>query len=115
MATHSNDPAVSSVPQLSEIRSKVQDVFKKRPCLWQCKAGESILKSRDTIIDVPTGMGKTLSFLIPPLFRPQGVQIIVTALNVLGKQNEDALRRAGISAISISADTATSQNFRVCI
>lgn len=108
-------PTSLTIPSLLDIRAKVFKVFGHRACLWQCLAGESILKARDTIIEVPTGMGKTLAFFIPPLFRPQGTQIIVTALNVLGKQNEGALKKAGISAISISADTATESNFRVCL
>lgn len=103
----------SSLPSLSDIRTRVLDVFGYRACLWQCLAGESVLKGRDTVIEVPTGMGKTLSFFIPPLFRPQGIQVIVTALNVLGKQNEDTLKKAGIRALSVSAETATEANFRV--
>lgn len=116
MAARSTPDSSASyvVPTISDIRKKVQDVFGHRACLWQCLAGESVLKASDTVIEVPTGMGKTLAFFIPPLFRPRGTQIIVTALNVLGRQNEDALKKARISAISISAETATDVNFRVC-
>jgi superfamily II DNA helicase RecQ len=59
-------------------------------------------------------MGKTLTFWMPLLFRPKGsVQLIVTPLNILGKQNVDQLKKAGFDGIFIGADTATAENFRV--
>ncbi|KAJ3473564.1 hypothetical protein NLI96_g12939 [Meripilus lineatus] len=101
-------------PELSyaNIRAKVQEKFQKRPCRWQCQVAQSIMQGQDVIIAVGTGMGKTLAFFISILFSRGKIQIIVTALNVLGKQNVDQLEKAGISAISISADTATHDNFR---
>ena len=54
-------------------------------------------------------MGKTLMFWMPLLFRPKGsIQIIVTPLNILGKQNIDQLQNAGFRG----ANTATAENFR---
>ena len=59
-------------------------------------------------------MGKTLTFWMPLLFRPKGsVQIIVTPLNILGKQNVESLRKAELKAIFISANTATAENLQV--
>lgn len=49
------------------------------------------------------------------LLAKEKVTVIVTALNVLGKQNEEQLSAAGIPAISIDAGTATEANFRVSI
>ncbi len=113
MASSTSGNSNALVPLLSEIREKVQNVFGRRPCLWQSQVAQAVLKGEDVIVDVGTGMGKTLSFFIPPLFHPNGIQIIITALNVLGKQNEDVLRKAGISAVSISAKTATDAIFKV--
>ena len=60
-------------------------------------------------------MGKTLTFWMPLLFRPPGsIQIVVTPLNILGKQNVESLNKAGFKAIFISADMATAENFQVC-
>ncbi|KAI6011404.1 P-loop containing nucleoside triphosphate hydrolase protein [Pisolithus microcarpus] len=56
-------------------------------------------------------MGKTLGFWIPILFRPGGIQIVVTPLNTLGRQSAASLARAGIKGIAINADTATTANF----
>lgn len=113
--TTNKSPNPDPPPELSyaNIRTKVEEKFQKRPCRWQCQVAQSVLQGKDVIIDVGTGMGKTLAFFIPILFRPKKVQIIVTALNVLGKQNVEQLEKAGISAISISSDTATHDNFRV--
>lgn len=41
------------------------------------------------------------------MFRSDGIQIIVTPLNLLGQQNVESLAKAGIRAIAISAETAT--------
>ncbi|KIK73732.1 hypothetical protein PAXRUDRAFT_96792, partial [Paxillus rubicundulus Ve08.2h10] len=46
------------------------------------------------------------------LFRPDGIQIVVTPLNLLGKQNVTSLAKAGIRAITISSETATPVNFQ---
>ncbi|KAG6373131.1 hypothetical protein JVT61DRAFT_6737 [Boletus reticuloceps] len=56
-------------------------------------------------------MGKTLTFWLLLLFRPSGIQIVITPLNQLGQQNMDSLCKAGISSIAINADTATLNNF----
>jgi ATP-dependent DNA helicase RecQ len=99
---------------LSEIRDKVAAVFGYRPCLWQIKVVRAILKrDRDVVSIAATGSGKTLTFWMPLLFIPDGIQIVVTPLNILGKQNVDSLAKVGISAITITAETATPENFQV--
>ncbi|KAF8214748.1 P-loop containing nucleoside triphosphate hydrolase protein, partial [Mycena galopus ATCC 62051] len=82
-------------------------------CLWQIKIVRAILKhDRDVASIAATGSGKTLTFWMPLLFVPEGIQIIVTPLNILGKQNVDSLAKAGISAITITGETATPENFQ---
>ncbi|KAF9234418.1 hypothetical protein BU15DRAFT_52661, partial [Melanogaster broomeanus] len=101
-------PIQSPVPSLPDIRAQTQKVFGVRPCLWQLKVAETLLKGgKDVICIAGTGMGKTLTFWMPLLFRPSGIQIVVTPLNLLGKQNVASLARAGIRAIPISSETAT--------
>ncbi|KAJ7037703.1 hypothetical protein C8F04DRAFT_1393404 [Mycena alexandri] len=64
---------------LSEIRDKVQAVFGYRPCLWQLKVVCAILKrDKDVASIAATGSGKTLTFWMPLLFIPDGIQIVVT-------------------------------------
>ena len=59
------------------------------------------------------GTGETLTLWMPLLFRPDGIQIIVTPLSLLGKQNATSLDKAGIQAITISWETATAAEFHV--
>ena len=65
----------------------------------------------------PTGAGKTLTFWIPILMTlKEGVDkmsIVVTPLNLLGKQNKEALDKAGIKGIAISRRNAIPQTFKV--
>jgi superfamily II DNA helicase RecQ len=102
-------------PSFSEIRSRTEKHFGVRPCLWQIQVADAVLRGGKDIASIArTGIGKTLTFWMPLLFRPaRDVQIIVTPLNILGKQNVAALAKAGFKAIFISADTATAENFRV--
>lgn len=102
------------LPSLDEIRSQTLEKFGKRPCLWQMHICEAVLRGdRDVISIAGTGMGKTLTFWMPLLFRPHGIQLIVTPLNILGQQNIQTLEQANIEAIFISAKTATECNFHV--
>ncbi|KAF8121567.1 P-loop containing nucleoside triphosphate hydrolase protein, partial [Boletus edulis] len=101
------------VPSSSKIRQRTNDVFGVQPCLWQVKVVTAILQgNKHVICTAGTGMGKTLTFWIPLLFRPGGIQVIVTPLNLLGKQNAMSLEKAGIRAIAISSETATPSNFQ---
>ncbi|KAG6370627.1 hypothetical protein JVT61DRAFT_11253 [Boletus reticuloceps] len=106
-------PSPTSIPTFPAIRTCTHDVFHVRPCLWQMKVVDAILRGNDVLCIAGTGMGKTLMFWMPLLFRPDGIQIVITPLNLLGKQNVAALERAHIPAISISAETATPANFHV--
>jgi len=103
------------IPHLSEIRQRTQDLLGHRPCIWQIKAVEEILKhDRDIICIAGTGSGKTLTFWMPLLFREHGIQIIVTPLNILGKQNVDQLAAMGIKAKFLDSKEASNlQNFKV--
>ncbi|KIJ58560.1 hypothetical protein HYDPIDRAFT_178049 [Hydnomerulius pinastri MD-312] len=108
----SSRPNSGPIPTLNEIRERTQQVFGVRPCLWQLKVAEALLKGdKDVLCTVGTGMGKTLGFWMPLLFRPGGIQIVVTPLNMLGRQNASSLAKAGIRAIAINSETATPANF----
>ena len=107
---------ISSIPSIDDIRRKAFDVLGKRPCLWQANVCQVVLEgTRDVISIAGTGMGKTLTFWLPLLFRPDGIQIVVTPLNILGQQNVETLGKAGIQGIFLSADTArTPGTIQVC-
>jgi len=59
----------AGVPSFSEIRDRTQLVFGRRPCLWQIKVVEAILRhDRDVASIAGMGMKKTLTFWMPLLF-----------------------------------------------
>ena len=62
-----------------------------------------------------TGMGETLTFWMP-LFLPAGhIQIVITPLNLLARQNVEILEKAGMRSIFFWGrhGRATSENFLV--
>ena len=107
--------SAASLPSLSHMQDCTQQVFGCQPCLWQLTVVKTVLKYNCDIISIAgTGMDKTLTFWMPQLFCPPGsIQIIITPLNILGKQNMQVLEKAGFHGIFISADTATGENFHV--
>ncbi|KAG1736671.1 P-loop containing nucleoside triphosphate hydrolase protein [Suillus paluster] len=105
-------PNLHETPSLSEIRLRTEQKFGVRPCLWQLKVARALLQgNQDVLCIAGTGMGKTLGFWIPLLFRVNSIQLVVTPLNLLGKQNATSLAKAGIRAIAINAETASAANF----
>ncbi len=107
-------PANPDIPSIAELRQRTQEKFGRRPCQWQCEVAQALLRrDKDVVCISGTGSGKTLTFWMPLLFRPQGIQIVVTPLNILGTQNEQQLGRVGISAINITGETATYKNIQV--
>ena len=111
----SGSPTASSesCPSLDAARKEVLSQLGVRLCHWQYQVTAAVLQQMYVFASVATGMGKTLSFLAPVLFRPDGILVIVTPLNVLGSQMKELLEKVGISAISINAETATDENFEV--
>jgi superfamily II DNA helicase RecQ len=104
----------SHIPSILEIRQRTIHLLGYRPCLWQIRVVEALLKHDKDIISIAaTGSGKTLTFWMPLLFRPDGIQIIITPLNILRKQNVDTLTTLGVSRIALHVETATTKNFKV--
>jgi ATP-dependent DNA helicase RecQ len=51
--------------------------------------------------------------LAPLLFQADGIQLVISPLNILGDQNVQELKEMNIEAIAITSETATFQNFQV--
>jgi superfamily II DNA helicase RecQ len=114
MANISKPIPPNSIPSFAEIRRRTQEILGYRPCLWQIQVVEAILKhDKDIIAIAATGSGKTLTFWMPLLFKRDGIQIVVTPLNILGKQNVESLAKMGIRGITVTAENATMQTFKV--
>ncbi|KAG1839906.1 hypothetical protein DFJ58DRAFT_667464 [Suillus subalutaceus] len=58
------DPSGSQqIPSLADIRSHALAKFGVKPCLWQLKVAQALLKGdQDVICTAGTGMGKMLRF-----------------------------------------------------
>ena len=107
-------PALMAGLSLDELQDKAQEVFSYQPCLWQLQMAMAVLKSnKDVICIAATGSEKSLTFWLPLLAQDNGIQIIVTLLNILGMQNVQTLKKVGINAIVITAEMATHLNFKV--
>ncbi|TBU23213.1 P-loop containing nucleoside triphosphate hydrolase protein, partial [Dichomitus squalens] len=103
----------SELPDVSEIRARTLEKLGRRPCLWQCDVARALLKGdRDIVCISGTGSGKTLTFWMPLLFRPDGIQVIITPLNLLGIQNQYELASLKIPAIALSGESASLDNFK---
>ncbi|KAF9219082.1 hypothetical protein BS17DRAFT_789990 [Gyrodon lividus] len=112
MATPSLNQS-GTLPSIFDIRQRAEEILGVRPCLWQLKVVEALLKrDQDVLCIAGTGMGKILTFWMPLLFRPDGIQIVVTPLNMLGKQNATLLAKAGIQGIAVNSEMATPLTFQ---
>ena len=102
------------------IRSLIQEKFGKHACSFQIKIAQALYKGKDIVGISPTGSGKTLSFWIPLLMAHADgfhdkMMIVVTLLNLLGKQNEQELKVAGLSAIAVNRENSSEQTFKVSL
>ena len=110
------EPPKPKIPSLLEIQQKTWEVLGYRPCLWQIRVVEAILRhDKDVVAIAATGSGKTLTFWMPLLFKKDGIQIVITPLNILGKQSVDSLAGMGIQGVTVTAENATRQTFKVSI
>ena len=83
MASSTNNP----IPTFEAIRTCTLEKLGVSPCLWQCNVTKSVLEALNDVVSVaPTGGGKTMTFWMPLLFRPEGIVVVITPLNILGSQ-----------------------------
>ena len=105
---------------VKEICDLTKEVTGKRPCWFQVKVARAVYKGKDVVACAPTGAGKTLSFWIPLLMAlkdgldPMVQVVVVTPLNLLGKQNVDSLEKMNLAAVAVDSQNASPETFRVC-
>ncbi|KAG2136627.1 uncharacterized protein EDB93DRAFT_1045750, partial [Suillus bovinus] len=100
------------VPTLDDLKMLTETSFGFTPCTWQLNSALSQLQKKDVFTISPTGSGKTLTFWIPMLCNDDRITIIITPLNILGDKNENDVCAMGISAMNLTATTATDQVFK---
>ena len=88
----------AKVTSLKEVLHKWWGYDEFRP--MQREIIESVLAGRDTLALMPTGGGKSLTYQVPALMM-DGLTIVITPLIALMKDQVDALRRRGISAVAV--------------
>jgi len=102
---------------VKEIRDLTKEVTGKRPCWFQVKVALAVYEGKDVVACAPTGAGKTLSFWIPLLMALKDgldpMVIVVTPLNLLGKQNVDSLAKMNLPAVAVDGQNASAETFRV--
>ncbi|KAI9065739.1 hypothetical protein FKP32DRAFT_1674487 [Trametes sanguinea] len=98
------------------IRDVVYTKFGKRACLFQIRIARALREQQKDVVAVAAmGAGKTLSFWIALLMALEDGEgkmvIVVTPLNLLGKQNADVLTAAGMSAVAVDAQNSNGKTF----
>ncbi|KAF8165834.1 P-loop containing nucleoside triphosphate hydrolase protein [Crassisporium funariophilum] len=68
---------------LDELAAKAYQIFGKWPFRWQLESALGILCGKDVILDVGTGSGKTLCFLLPLLLCETDIGMTVSPLSAL--------------------------------
>lgn len=103
---------------LKEIRDLVQSKFGKWPCWFHIKLALALRAGKDVVGVAATGAGKTLSFWILLLMALKEGQdkmiVVVTPLNLLGKQTETQLNEAGLPSIAVSKFNNIPSTYKVC-
>lgn len=100
-----------------EIRDLILHKTKKRAQWFQIQAAQALYQGKDIVACAPTGAGKTLSFWIPLLMAiKDGINvmvIVVTPLNLLGKQNVESLGKMGLTGVAVDHESANAKTFKV--
>ncbi|MBT9556399.1 MAG: RecQ family ATP-dependent DNA helicase [Myxococcales bacterium] len=78
----------------------------------QAEAIDAIVAGRDTLVVMPTGGGKSLTYQLPALALP-GTAIVVSPLLALMKDQVDALTHAGVSAATLNSTTSAESRAQI--
>ncbi len=78
---------------------------------YQREAVTALTDRRDVLLILPTGGGKSLCYQLPALALP-GTAVVISPLLALMKDQVDACRSQGISAVCLSSMTTTDENRR---
>lgn len=94
------------VPSLEALRALTLKRFGKNACNFQLEFAQALLEGKKhVLLQAGCGMGKTLGFWIPLLANPTGLLVVVSPLTLLGDQHANDLRKVGIKAVNVDADT----------
>lgn len=66
-----------------ELKNVFAARFRHEPYEWQLDVAESVLLGLDSVVIAGTGAGKTIPFMLPLLFKPEKLVVIISPLKVL--------------------------------
>src|SRR5437588_10319420 len=75
----------------------------------QREAMQAILASRDSVVVLPTGGGKSLCFQAPAVVQARGVAVVISPLISLMKDQVDGLRVDGVAAAYLNSSQTTAE------
>lgn len=73
---------------------------------------ESVMDGHDTLVFMPTGGGKSLTYQLPGMVR-EGLAIVITPLISLMKDQVDKLRELGIRAECVNSTVSSDEQHRI--
>jgi ATP-dependent DNA helicase RecQ len=76
----------------------------------QDQAMQAVLDSRDSLVVLPTGGGKSLCYQAPAVLRG-GTTVVISPLIALMKDQVDSLRACGLAAASIDSSLSAGERF----
>ena len=97
-------PAAEALAEVSQLIQETWGYASLRPL--QREAIEAVLASRDCVVVLPTGGGKSLCYQAPAIYlaqHGQGPMVVVSPLIALMKDQVDALRALGVQASQIDS------------
>ncbi|KAG1666881.1 hypothetical protein FOA52_013514 [Chlamydomonas sp. UWO 241] len=75
----------------------------------QLEACKATLSGRDSILILPTGAGKSLTFMLPPLTVPHGFTVVISPLLALAKDQVEAALELGIDTVYFNSAASDQQ------
>lgn len=103
--------ADSSLNGLQDILVQYWGISELRPL--QLPAIQSVLQSRDSLVVMPTGGGKSLCYQAPAVLRG-GTTVVVSPLISLMKDQVDGLKAQGIKAMQFDSTLNAEQRMECC-
>ena len=79
--------------------------FKMFPREYQLQVTIATIGNRDSLVDVGTGYGKTLCMILPALYAPESISVVISPLKRLQVVQVAAFEKYGLRAIAINEDT----------
>lgn len=97
--------------------SDLQDILRNQFGLESFREGqrevvESVIAGNDTLVFMPTGGGKSLTYQLPGIVR-EGITIVISPLISLMKDQLDKLNELGIRSVCINSTISSEEQSHI--